>query len=759
MEKLESSSIQAGMDKLNSTMTGAVKEISKSLKTISSPLTYINRMIQIQMLMKSPYMLAISLVILAICSIIIYLAIEFFSKNRFRGISFGIFSKLISLNVYIKKFNDQLFEDFRNIYKYVEVSSNGKKDIYFRDSKGHLLKINAFMKKIKEEAGSSDTKTEKQIFSEHLNVIFNPNPNFPTAKSDNVELMSVFEYLYRNEFHEEFNEWLQYKSIWSFVSSSRDDPSSKLLDASVFDDKEMEEIIMKAKDEKFSKVNMVRIREYVQSKVIQKIVKSIFDQILDNVKEKDRLQSQVGGLFSNNESGIDYSSISQRFDETCSLLDAEMKDSVLKRLEELGITNEELEKLSESLSFFVVLERLFERSYIVNSDLLVGLSNVHPVIQKELEKAMKSKESGRAMRIYNACVLAFNDMIYSKVTEDGTTRFLLLNESEAMNLDKSVLVQHINVLFNVHLHRMFLDQIKLANEYMGTFEKEDDFDKEFSVISSGHVSIARMKYLIQDYLKIVKEYNDKSYPDKEDIRNFWEKRVSSFGFEIPGTLERNRPKDGSDSDYAALSRTDRTREGGIFESDLDRLLKKNTHWGLYKEYMKAIFVDLRHPRIPFFQSIIATVRYFIPDPTVVIDNFKKQLEGKEPSRTTNPTNYDFSYKYDPYVNVLAENYTVLSEISSAKFDGLDKMATNSIEKKDEIGITKYVANAEKGISGHGGKASKAAGRSVVAPEHDEPNYSDPERMKDLANSFENPGQISPTQPEDLLAGTIVGSLF
>jgi len=48
---------------------------------------------------------------------------------------------------------------------------------------------------------------------------------------------------------------------------------------------------------------------------------------------------------------------------------------------------------------------------------------------------------------------------------------------------------------------------------------------------------------------------------------------------------------------------------------------------------------------------MATIRYFIPDPNVVIDNFLKQLKGETPTRQINPLNYDFSMSYNPYVAI------------------------------------------------------------------------------------------------------------
>ena len=171
-------------------------------------------------------------------------------------------------------------------------------------------------------------------------------------------------------------------------------------------------------------------------------------------------------------------------------------------------------------------------------------------------------------------------------------------------------------------------------------------------MSTAHVSIARLKYLIQDYFVIINEYNDKNNPDKEDIRDFWEKRVNAFGFPMPGTKDENKPKKARNIDYIS-NRTNRKRSDNPFGEDLDRILIKNTPVELYKEYMKSIFIKMRHPKIPLFQSIMATIRYFIPDPNVVIDNFLKQLKGKTPKRTKNPINYDFSLKYNPYCEIVA----------------------------------------------------------------------------------------------------------
>ena len=257
----------------------------------------------------------------------------------------------------------------------------------------------------------------------------------------------------------------------------------------------------------------------------------------------------------------------------------------------------------------------------------------------------------RPMIIFNACFQVFNELIYSKIeSEDETVKFIFIENNQKYNLEQNILYKHLNLLFNVHTSNMFRHNIEQSKKFIAHFETSNKFRSAASLASATHVCIARLKFLIQDYFLIINEYNDKSHPDKEDIRDFWERRVLRFGFPIPGTKASNKPRDAPDIDY--VTKKQQSLDDDPFTSDHTLILKKNTFWELYKEYAGSVFLNLRHPKIPFFQSIMATIRYLIPDPNVVIDDFLAQLKGSPKKTSRNPINYDFSFSYNPYTDIV-----------------------------------------------------------------------------------------------------------
>ena len=408
------------------------------------------------------------------------------------------------------------------------------------------------------------------------------------------------------------------------------------------------------------------------------------------------------------------------------------KRDLLEKLKQNGFNDpEKFARFNRGISFVDALHRLHKKSYSVrNKDLFRGVPNVHPHIKDTLELSLKEPAARRSSMIINSCFRVFNEFVYSK--KDDGTKFVFLKGTEVDNYEKNDLARKCLAFFNAHIYSSNVKLIARSKEFVGSYEDEDELEKVVSTMSSAHVGIARLKYMIQDYFVIVSEYNDKSNPDKEDIRDFWEKRVNSFGFKIPGTKPQNRPKDAPNIDYIS-NRTQKQRSANPFEEDLDRVLKKNTPFELYKEYLKAVFVDMRHPKIPFFQSIMATIRYFIPDPNTVIDNFLAQLNGKTPRKTRNPTNYDFSLKYNPYVSI-AEGFTNFSGNVNAsklnsKFDltmkdperaaGFTNDAKRNIDGKKNSGVatldghtTTQTVSGSGGGGGGGGGGGASSGSSA-----------------------------------------------
>ena len=638
----------AALMKLADNITGPLKKL-ESLASAAKTVQFLG-------VAMSPPIIVGTLLTLTLMSIVIYLVIEFASKNRFRGISLGIFSKLISLNSYIAKFNEQLFKDFNSIYKYVELCGE-----YAKYNKGGSLcftnrtlnKVHQLMKRVRRRAEKNQNKTARDIFISYISHFFTPNPSFPGNAKEDVALREIFQDLYSDKFHESFDEWLQYKSIWNFIYSDRETSvENKLLPTYANDI--IDDNIDKLKK---GQNTMKTITSEMRKIILMNIMEIMFSDLLNSYSPEERAQIEknLNSLFFEDTKSLDYGKISQHFEEQCSLLNDEAKKLLMSKLKDHfgGKFADTLKRLNEALSFVDALDRLNERSYKVRGQSFFnGVRNLHPHLEQSLKTTLKEPEIRRSSTLINACFQVFNEFIYFMNMQDGQEKFLFLKSTQVDFIESNALAKNCIGLFNMHIYASNKHLIDRSIAFKNSIEDDDELNKVISTMSTAHVSIARLKYLIQDYFVIINEYNDKNNPDKEDIRDFWEKRVNAFGFPMPGTKNENKPKKARNIDYIS-NRTNRKRSDNPFGEDLDRILIKNTPVELYKEYMKSIFIEMRHPKIPLFQSIMATIRYFIPDPNVVIDNFLAQLKGKTPKRTKNPINYDFSLKYNPYCEIVA----------------------------------------------------------------------------------------------------------
>lgn len=675
------------MDKLLLKIPPALTSAVDGISSIASAA----KTIQFLGLALTPPIILTTLLVLCVSSIVIYLSIEFASKNRFRGISFGIFSKLISLNQYISKFNDQMYQDFVMIHKYVNSCAKVENRDRVCFSHATLNEIHSLMDRVKKRAAQHQNKTEKDVFIGHISNFFYPNPSFEGDALEAKALTKIFTDLYGNKFHDDFSDWLQHKSIWSFVYTDDDiDVVEKLLPR--LSDEKMNEAIEAIKNGDKETEGMAILTKTMKEMVLTTIKKDMFSDILNSYSKdrKRQIEENIGSLFFKETKTLDYGKISQHFEDNCSLLNEQAKKELLDKLKQNGFNDpEKFSRLNRGISFIDALQRLHGKSYKVqNKDIFQGVPNLHPHIKNSLVLCMKEPKIRRASLMIDACFQVFNEFIYSK--EEGR-KFVFLKGGEVENYEKNELAKNCLALFNAHTFCSNKIAINRSKEFVKSYEDEDELQKVVSTLSSGHVSIARLKFMIQDYFVIVSEYNDKSNPDKNDIRDFWEKRVNAFGFKIPGTKPQNRPRDARNIDYIS-NRTQQERSANPFEEDLDRILKKNTPFELYKEYLKAVFIDMRHPKIPFFQSIMATIRYFIPDPNTVIDNFLAQLDGRTPRRTRNPTNYDFSLRYNPYVSI-AEGYADFSgNINASKLNSKFDLSV-----KDPAGAANFVGKKQRNI--------------------------------------------------------------
>lgn len=743
-----------------------IEVISNSLNTIASATKMTSKINTFSFLLQSPQTVFFSVVAIIIMCAVLYVLVEFFSKNRFRGISLNMFSKLITVTDYINRFNTQLYNDFKNIKTYNEQlitntniyklgDDEYKNKVYFTEtnkldykngSTTSITLLNAISKFM------SDGKIETQKdFNQKINEFFQPNPSLKKNITDNelYNLKSIFEALYGEEFHKQFSDWFNYDSIWNFAykNSSDGNLDKNLLELLIYNSKHSdgttdtipkilsETIDGKDKDsenslkEYISKNNfdsaMTKMEDYmngIKSLISQKATNKILDNMIREWKDEviklkvneeknkeaiedfekkiseitslrtqTQLMNDVNSLFFSN-STINYESISQQLNESCSLLDDDAKDKFLKEFNEMSIGRGKLKNIVESMSFINVLDALRKSNYNVTHTTLGGINNIHPHIIEVFESInVDSKREEKASILYNACFEVFNEFIYTKYIYNEVGEFMFLEAKDVNDLSENDLYKNILQYFNVHMILLYKDNIKFAKHFnsIQTSTNKNTFDS----ITKAHVSIARLKYLIQDYFVIIMEYNDKSFPDSSDIRDFWQKRVNSFGINMPGTKKFNRPRDAPDIDYVA-TRTNRSRknksgersklfnEDGNVIDDLDQVLKKNTPYHLYKEYFWSIF-GTRHPKIPFFQSIIAGIRFMFPDPNTVLDNFLAQLKGKPPSSSNKQINFDFSFKYDPYTRVIDG---MVDRFSDPEL-GVDKMEdVVDLETHDASGI-------------------------------------------------------------------------
>ena len=771
-------------------------EVINSLNTIASATRMTSNINTFSFLLRSPQTVFFSVVAIIIMCAVLYVLVEFFSKNRFRGISLNVFSKLITVTDYINEFNKQLYNDFKNIKEYhVQSSTNEtsykldgkdyKNKVYFIDNNTIIYKEDADSKEsitvldaIKRFMIDGNIQTQKD-FNQKINNFFHPNPslkrNIEQYEIDNLK--SIFEALYGEEFHKKFSDWFNYDSIWNFAykdSSSLDtnlltlkihnSPNSdgtndeipnilkETIDGKGNDDKGLKEYIL---ENDFDSA-MTKMEDYmngIKSLISQKATNKILDNMVHEWKEKiseltakfnsldegeeknkteeeinaykkkitdlenvkSSLMKDVNSLFFSN-SPINYESISQQLNESCSLLNDDAKDKFLKEFNEMSIGQGKLKNIVESMSFINVLDALRKSNYNVTHTTLRGINNIHPHIIEVFESInVDSKREEKASILYNACFEVFNEFIYTKYIYNGVGEFMFLEANDVNDLSKNDLYNNVLQYFNVHMILLYKENIKFAKHF--TTDK-DKFDK----ITDAHVSIARLKYLIQDYFVIIMEYNDKSFPDKKDIRDFWQKRVNSFGISMPGTKKFNRPRDAPDIDYVA-TRTNRSRknksgerrklfnEDGNVMDDLDQVLKKNTPFELYKEYFKALF-GTRHPRIPFFQSIIAGFRFMFPDPNTVLDNFLAQLKGKPPPPSNKQINWDFSFKYNPYTRVIDG---MVDRFSDPEL-GVDKMEdVVDVTTHDSSGVGKDADDKGLKMSKAGARAEKGASAGTSPP--------------------------------------------
>lgn len=743
-------------------------EILDQLKQMTSATKMTSNINALRLLLSSPQTLLTATVTIIIMCAVLYVLVEFFSKNRFRGISLNIFSKLITVTDYINKFNIQLYRDFINIKNYYDsydasLYDGYKEKVYFIDdnneNKKVLKAIHDFMQKI----------DSQHTFNNKIGAFFHPNPTFRKDITDNefVELKTIFEALYAENFHKQFSDWFNYDSIWNFAykKSSDGNLDTNLLTLKIHNSKNSDGVLDTIPDilsetidgkgddskglNKYISNNdfdsaMTKMEDYmngIKSLISQKATNKILDNMvreweeeiseLNANKEKNKeaieeyekkiseitslrtkLINDVNSLFFSN-STINYESISQQLNESCSLLDDDAKDKFLKEFNEMSIGQGKLKNIVESMSFINVLDALRKSNYNVTHTTLRGINNIHPHIIEVFESInVHSKREEKVSILYNACFEVFNEFIYTKYTYNGVGEFMFLEADDVNNLSNNDLYNNVLQYFNVHMILLYKDNIKFAKNFN---EKQTKNNKDkFDIITEAHVSIARLKYLIQDYFVIIMEYNDKSFPDKNDIRDFWEKRVNSFGIIMPGTKKFNRPRDAPDIDYIA-TRTNRSRKNksgeknklfnadGNVVDDLDQVLKKNTPWELYKEYFRAIFSS-RHPKIPFFQSIIAGIRFMFPDPNTVLDNFLAQLKGKPPPTSNKRINWDFSFKYNPYTRVIDGMIDRFSD-PEVGADKMQDVITVTTQDSDEIQAAATSTNTKVQAQGKVGSSS------------------------------------------------------
>jgi hypothetical protein len=588
----------------------------------------------------SPMMIGYLILFLLFLSLCIYFGIKFFSHHKFRGISFGIFTKLISLNEYILKFHDQLFEDFTKIKRYY-AKHKGDSNFYLQE----IPKFNELMSGIK----------DKGEFDNVVQSFFEPNSYRPSVKKVDsynkqvVKIQSVFKYLKEDTFHDGFAKWLNYDSIWNFVRTDHD--HNELLESLVYKyilDEDTTKYIffdnLKQKikandDDKFKALIMNddelnNLRHMMQDVIIAEACRAI----------------GIGGNQINVLKSLLFSgpSVNSLNDGAISQGDNNYVDDgkdIATLLNKIGISRENVQDLLKSLSFIDTMTVLSKNGYKVKSNSMFdGVQNVHEHIKAQLEESLtkpRNDHKEKYMIIQNACYQLFNEMFYTKYVKDGKNEFMfhtgeIIDETKFMQSSK--IWRYVQIFFNVHLVNSFKTEVEGAINYM----KLNSTDVS-SLALDAHVSIARLKYLIQDYFKTIELFNNRSNPDRQDITNFWEKRVNSFGFTVADT-PKNKPKtfptDAKYSEY--MSDPTNAKLGVVY---------KNTPLAMFMEYLSAVWLNGRHPKIPLFQSLIGILRTLIPPPEKVLSDFMSQIKGKPKVKSdSQPVEYDYSFKYDPEYN-------------------------------------------------------------------------------------------------------------
>lgn len=734
-------------------LAGPLKELQDVTKKIANPLDKLNMAANIGLIMGSPMLLGYAVVFLVTLGLCIYLALTFFKNNRFRTISWGVFSKLIPLNKHIEKFNKQIYEDFRNIHQYVSNKEYKltRNLIYFHDTKGIMVKIKNFMDNFKDP---STDEIQYKKFSNYIKDFFKPNPSFKIDDSINKkkkkDLEEIFTILYKKSFHNEYSYWINYDSIWNFVRNDEENIHNVMLGSNTNENEDIDKVIQLLKSNKNVDFESLRkLATVIKTEITMQLL-DMFPDLTDEEKHKISMM-----LFKKSRTK-NLNSISDYLKDQCSLMDNASRNKLENSMKRNGLSADKLNKINDIISFIDVMTHMANYDYNVNMKNIFDNVTNNPLIHSELSKALKvprSHKKERSMIIYNACYQLFNELLYMKIEKDGVTKFFFHKNSTNVNENKVnqlSIWKSCQLFFNIHMINMFSNEIDEAIKFK---KNENNTSDKITLYMESHVSIARLQYLIRDYFVVINEYNDKSNPDKQDIKDFWEKRVNSFGFKI---TKNNRPRDIPKEDYSKPKKK-RQRSDNIFDEDFDHILRRNTPWELYKEYTRSLFIKLKHPDIPFFQSIIATIRYIIPEPGTVLNNFLDQLKGNTPRIKRNKVKYDFSMKYkynsgiiDSVENFQRENFKSLEEMAG---EGSD-VANRNLESHDEEGIAKSVdktveKNQKEGNSGKntlndGTDESKGATKKNNRYKQDakKKNIPDPMGENDIPGSVDGSTKIS-----------------
>jgi len=453
-------------------------------------------------LLQSPQTLLAAVVAIVIMCAVLYVLVEFFSKNRFRGISLNIFSKLITVTDYINKFNVQLYRDFLNIKNYYDsynasLYDDYKEKVYFIDdndkNKKVLKAIHDFMQNIDSQG----------TFNKKVGAFFHPNPTFRKDITDNefAELKAIFEALYAEDFHKQFSDWFNHDSIWNFVYKDSSDSSgsldTNLLKLKIYgittteltDTIEGLELDISKNEYDSAMKKMQDYMNEIKSLVAQKATNKILDNMvrewkeeiskltaklnrLDDGEEKDKTQqaivdyqqkitdlekvksslvNDVNSLFFSDTS-INYESISQQLNDSCSLLDDDAKTKFLNEFNEMSIGQGKLKNIVESTSFINVLNALNKSDYNVSQSTLRGINNIHPHIF-EVFKTINGNgnitKKEKASILYNACFEVFNEFIYTKYTYNGVGEFMFLEDKDTCK-HCSIEISHSRLLCHNH---------------------------------------------------------------------------------------------------------------------------------------------------------------------------------------------------------------------------------------------------------------------------------------------------------------------